>query len=127
MAMGMEMDIVEMTVDKIIEGTIIDKTTETKGTGIETQVKTVVGLGQDIEVTPGITLGMGPTTETKVGIEIDQAVEMKDKGPEQNQEIGIERIGPVQGLDLAPMLIQTDLDALDVVNMIILQENALTH
>ena len=70
---------------------------------------------------------MGPTTEIKVGIETDQAVEMKDKGPEQLQEIRIEKIGPPQGLDLAPMLTQTgiDLDALDVVNMIILQGNAL--
>ena len=88
----------------------------------------MVGLGQDIEVTPEITLGMSPTTEVKVGIEIDQAVEMRDKGPEQFQEIEIEKIGPLQDLDLPPMLTQTgiDLDALDVVSMIILQENALT-
>ena len=53
---------------------------------------------------------------------------MKDKGPDQFPEIGIEKIGPLQGLDLAPVLTQTgiDLDALDVVNMIILQGNALT-
>ena len=130
MAMGMEMDtegMIDMTVDQIIEETIIDKTAETKGTGIETQVKTAIGLGPDIEIIPGTALGMGPTTETKVGIETNQAVEMQGKGSEQFQEIWIEKIGPLQGLDLAPMLTQTgiDLDALDVVNMIILQENAL--
>ena len=44
---------------------------------------------------------------------------MKDKGPEQNLEIGIEKIGPLQDLDLVPMLIQTgiDSDALGVVNI----------
>ena len=123
------MDIEGITVDKIIEETIIDKITETKGIGIEAQVKTAVGLGKDIEVTLEITSGMGPTTEVKVGIEIDLAVEMKDKDPEQNPETGIEKVGPLQDLDLVPMLIQTgiDLDTLDVVNMIILQENALMH
>ena len=68
MAMGMEMDIEGITVDKIIEETIIDKSTETKGIEIEAQVRTTVGLGKDIEVTPEITLGMGPTTEVKEGI-----------------------------------------------------------
>ena len=129
MAIGMEMNIEGITVNKIIEETIIDKTMETKGIGIEAQVKTVVGLCKDIEVILEITLGMGPTTEIKVGIEIDLAVEMKDKGPEQNPETGIEKVGPLQDLDLVPMSIQTgiDLDALDVVNMIILQENTLMH
>ena len=70
----------------------------------------MVGLGQDIEVTRGIILGMGPAIDTKVGTGIDQAVEMKDKGPEQFQEIGIEKIGPLQDLDLAPMLTQRGLD-----------------
>ena len=129
MAMGMEMNIEGITVDKIIDETIIDKIAETKGIGIEAQVKTVVGLGKDIEITLEITLGMGPTTEVKVGIEIDLGVEMKDKGSEQNPETGIEQVGPLQDLDLVPMLIQTGiyLDALDVVNMIILQENVLMH
>ena len=123
MTMGMEMNIEGITVDKIIEETIIDKIAETKGIGIEGQVKTMVDLGPDIEVTPEITLGMGPTTEAKVGIEIDLAVEMKDKGPQQNPETRIEKVGSLQDLDLVPMLIQTgiDLDALDVANMIILQ------
>ena len=78
---------------------------ETKGMGTEAQVKIMVGLGQDIEVTPEITLGMGPITEAKVGIEIDLTVEIKDKGPEQYQETGIEKIDPLQDLDLVPMLI----------------------
>ena len=123
----MEMNIGEKTVDKIIEETIIDNIAETKGVGIEAQVKTTVGLGKDIEVTPEVTLGPIHTTEVKVGIEIDQAVEMKDKGPEQFQEVGIKKIGPLQGLDLVPMLIQTGkaLGPLDVVNMNIWQENAL--
>ena len=95
---------------------------ETKGTKIEAQVKTTVGLGQDIEVTLEITLGMGPTTEVRAGIEIDLAIEMKDKGLEQFQETGIEKVGPLQDLDVVCMLIQTgiDSDALDVVNMITL-------
>ena len=67
-------------------------------------------------------------TEVKVGTEIGLAVERKDKGPEQNLETEIEKKGLLQDLDLVPMLIPTgtDLDALNVVNMIILQENALT-
>ena len=51
MAMGMEMDIegmIEITVDQITEETIIDTIAETKGTGIEAQVKTAIGLGPDI-------------------------------------------------------------------------------
>ena len=85
MAMGMEMDIegmIDMTVDQIIEEIIIGKTVETKGTEIEAQVKTAVGRGADIEIIPGITSVMGLIIETRVGIEIDQAVEMKDKGPD---------------------------------------------
>ena len=83
-----------MIVDQIIEETITDKTVETKGTGKEAQIKTTVGLGQDIEVTPEITLGMGPIIEAKARIEIDQEVGMKDKGPGEFQGTGIERIGP---------------------------------
>ena len=129
MAMGMEMDIEGITVGKIIEETVIDKTVETKDIGLEAQAKTMVGLGKDIEVTPEITLGIGPTTEVKVRVEIDLAVEMKDKGPEQNPETWKEKKDPLQDLDLVPMIIQTgiDSDALNVVNMIILQENALPH
>ena len=129
MAMCMEMNIEGIIVDQIIEETIIDKITETKGIGIEAQVKAMVGLCKDIEVTLETTLGPIPTTEVKVGIEIDLAVEMKDRGPAQNPETGVERVGPLQYLDPVPMLIPTgiNLDALGVVNMIILQENALMH
>ena len=74
----------DMTVDQIMEETILDKTVETKGTEIEAQVKTAVGLGQDIDAILEITIGTSPTTQTKVEIEIDLAVEMKDKGPAQN-------------------------------------------
>ena len=125
--MGMEMATEGIIVDKIIQETVIGKTIVTKG--IEAQGRTAVGPGKDIEVIPEITSGTGPMTEVKVGIEIGLAVERKDKGPEQNPETEIEKIGPLQDLDLVPMLIQTgiDLDALDVVNMIILQENALMH
>ena len=42
---------IDMTVDLIIEETIIDRTEEIKGTGIKGQVKTTAGLSQDIEVT----------------------------------------------------------------------------
>ena len=63
MVMGMEMaiaGIIEMTVDQIIEETITDKTVEIKGIGIEVQVKTAVGLGQDIEAILEITIGTSP-------------------------------------------------------------------
>ena len=89
----------------------------------------MVGLGKDIEAIPEITSEIGHTTEVKVGIEKGLAEERKDKGPEQNPETEIEKIGLLQDLDLVPMLIQTgiDLDVLDVVYMTILQENALMH
>ena len=72
---------------------------------------------------------IGHMTEVKAGIEIGLAVERKDKGPEQNPEAEIEKIGLLQDLDLVPMLIQTgiDLEVLDVMNMTILQESALMH
>ena len=87
----------------------------------------MVGLGKDIEVTLEITSEIGHTTEVKVGIEIGLAVERKDKGPEQNPQTEIEKIGLLQDLDLVTVLVPTgiDLDALDVVNMTILQENTL--
>ena len=55
------------------------------------------------------------------GIEIGLAVERKDKGPEQNLETEIEKVGPLQDLDIVPVSIPTgiDLDTLDVVNMTI--------
>ena len=114
-------------VDKIIGEAVTDKTMVTKGIGIEVQVKTTVGLGKDIEAILEITSEIGPMTEVKVGLEIGLAVERKDKGSEQNPKTGIEKIGVLQDLDLVPVLIPTgiDLDALDVVNMTILQENAL--
>ena len=100
--MGMEMVTEGTTVDKIIEETVIDKTVVIKGIGIEAQVKTAVGLGQDIEAILETTIGISPITEIKVEIEIDLAVEMKDKGPGQNPETGIEKIGLLQGLDPVP-------------------------
>ena len=125
--MGMEMAIEEIAVCKIIEETIIDKTVVAKGIGIEVQVKTAVGLGKDIEATLEIISEIDHLTEVKAGIEIGLSVERKDKSSEQNLEIGIEKVGLLQDLDLAPVLIPagTDLDALDVVNMTILPENVL--
>ena len=101
----------------------------TKGIGIEAQVITVVGLGKDTEAIPETTSEIGHMAGVKVGIEIGPVVERKDKGPEQNLETEIEKISLLQDLDLVPVLIQIgiDLDALDVVNMTILQENALMH
>ena len=129
--MGMEMAMEEITIPKTIEETIIDKTMVIKGIGIwiEVQVKTTVHPGKDIEVTLEIISEIGHMTAIKAGIEIGQAVERKDKGPEQNLEIETEKTGPLQDLDLAPMLIQTGigLDDIDVLNMIILLENALMH
>ena len=83
--MGMEMVTEGITVHKIIEGRIIDKTMVIKGIGIEAQVKTMVGLVKDIEAIPGITSEIGHMTEGKVGIEIGLAIERKDKGPERIQ------------------------------------------
>ena len=65
--------------------------------------------------------------------ETDLVAERKNKGQEQNLEIeieaGKEKLGPLQELDLVLMSIQTgiDLDAIDVVSMTTLQENALMH
>ena len=70
----------------------------------------MVGLGKDIEVTLEITSEIGHTTEVKIGTEIGLAVERKDKGPEQNLETETEKVGPLQDLDLVPMLIQTGID-----------------
>ena len=64
--MDMEMAMEEITVHKIIEEKIIDGTVVTKGIGIGAQVKTVVGLGKDIEAIPGTTSEIGHTTEVKV-------------------------------------------------------------
>ena len=139
---GIEMVIGETTISKTIGDIIIDRTMVTKGIGIgiEVQVRTTVGLGRGIEAIPEITSEIGHMTEVKVeidrekvGIETGPVVERKDKGQEQNLEIeietGKEKVGPLQDLDLVPMLIPTgiDLDAIEVVSMIILQENALTH
>ena len=62
-----------------------------------------VGPGQNIEAILEITIGTSPTTEVKIEIEIDLVVEMKDKGPEHNCKTGIEKTGPLQGLDPVPM------------------------
>ena len=88
--MGIEMVTEGITVNKIIEETITDKTVVTKGIGIEAQAKTAVGLGKDIEVIPGITSEKGHMTEVKVGIEIRLAVERKNKSSEQNPETELE-------------------------------------
>ena len=64
---------------------------------------------------------------------IDLVVERIDKDQEQNPEIETEaenrKVGPLQDLDLVHMSTQTeiDLDAIDVVSMANLQENALMH
>ena len=130
-SMSMELVIEEIIIHKTIEETIIDKTMVIKGIGIgiEAQVKTTVGLGKDIGAIPEITSEIDHTTEVKVGIEIGLAVERKDKVPDQNLETETEKVDPLQDLNLVPILIQTgiDLDAIDVVNMIILQENVLMH
>ena len=130
---GMEMVIEEITIPETIEEIIIDRTMVSKdiGIGIETQVRNAVGLGRDIEAIPETTSEIGHMTEVKVEIETGPVVERKDKGQEQNLEIetGKEKVDPLQDLDLVLMLIPTgiDLDAIDVVSMIILQENALTY
>ena len=137
---GMEMVIGETTIPKTTEEIIIDRTMQTKGIGIgiEAKVRTTVGLGRDIEAIPEITLEKGHMTEVKVEIEeieieTDPIVQGKGKGQEQNLEIeietGKEKVGPLQDLDLVLMLIPTgiDLDAIDIVSMITLQENALIH
>ena len=129
---GMEMVIEETVIPKTIEEIIIGRTMVTKGIGIgiKVQVRTAVGLGRDIEATPEITSEIGHMTEVKVeiervGIETCLVVERLYKGQEQNLEIeietGKEKVGLLQDLDLVPMSILTgiDLDAIDVVSMII--------
>ena len=106
LVMGIEMAIegmIDMTVDQIIEETSIDRITEIKGIGIESQVKAAVGPGKDIEIIQGTTIGMSPTTEIKVGIDRSSSRDEGDKGPGQFQETGIEKAGPLQGLDLVHM------------------------
>ena len=127
---------------KTIGEIAVDRTMVIKGTGIEIEVlvRTTVGQGKGIGVIPEITIDTGHIVEAKAEIEkenaeieIDPVVEWKDKDQEQNLEIEIEaekeKVGPLQDLDLVPMSIQTetDLDAIDVVSMTILQENALMH
>ena len=93
----------------------------------------MVGLGKGIEAIPEITSEIGHITEVKVGIETGPVVERKDKGQEQNLEIEIEtgkdKVGPPQDLDLVLIIIPTgiDLDAIDVVSMIIFRKNAPMH
>ena len=85
-AMGIEMDIeamIDMTVDQIIEETIIGKITETKGTGIEAQVKTMIGLGLDIEIIPGTTSGMGPYNRDQTRNRDISSSRDEGQGPEQ--------------------------------------------
>ena len=100
----------------------------------------MVSQDKDIGAIPEITIEIGHIAEAKVEIEketveieTDPVVERKHKGQKQNLEIeieaGKEKVGPVQDLDLVLMSIQTgiDLDAIDVVSMTTLQENALTY
>ena len=100
----------------------------------------MVGLCRDIEAIPEITSEIGHMTEVKVeikrekvAIETGSVVERKNKDQEWNLEIeietGKEKVGPLQDLDLVPMLIPMgiDSDVIDVVILIILQENALMH
>ena len=102
-------------------------------------VRTAVGQGKDTGAILEITIETGHIAEAKVEIEKEKAeietdpvVERKDKGQEQNLEIEIEaekeKVGPLEVPDLVLMSIQIgiDLDAIDVVSMTILQENALT-
>ena len=131
----------ETTIPKTIDEIIIDRTIVIGiGIGIEAQVRTAVSLGKDIEAIPEITPEIGHMTEVKVEIEREKVeietgpvVDRKDKGEEQNLEIeieiGKEKVGPLQDLDLVLVLIPTgiDIDAIDVVSMITLQENALMH
>ena len=77
--MCMEMVTEGITDHKNIEETITDKNVVTKGIEIEAQVKTVVGLGKDIEAIPVTTSEIGHVTEVKVGIEIGLAVERRTK------------------------------------------------
>ena len=61
----------ETTIPKTIEVIIKERTIVTKGIeiGIEAQVRTMVGLGKDIEAIPEITSEIGHMTEVKVEIE----------------------------------------------------------
>ena len=114
--MGMEIGEI---MAKIIEEIIMDKIMVTRGIETEVQVKTMVDLGKDIEATHGTDLILETDTVTIVETKVEV-----DKDP-------ILMTGKVigQGLDQVHMLIQigTDLDVIDVVNMITLLENVQMH
>ena len=67
---AMELVIEETVIPKTIEEIIIDRIMLIKGIGIgiEVQVRTVVGLGRDIEAIPEIISETCPMTEAKVEI-----------------------------------------------------------
>ena len=91
------------------------------------------------EITSTITEVIGPT----IGIEVDQGIigmeiitgeaivlkTIKEITIEIEMEAEKEKLGPLQDLDLVLVSTQTgiDLDAIDVVSMTIVQENALMH
>ena len=69
-----------------------DTVTKGIGIGIEVQVRTMVGLGRDIEVTPEITSEIGHMTEVKVEIERERESRNRNRSSsrEEGQRLGIE-------------------------------------
>ena len=104
-----------------------------QGRGIGAILEIISEIGHMIEVKAEIEKEKAEIEKERVEIETDPVVERKDKGQEQNLEIeievGKEKLGPLQDIDLALMSIPTgiDLDAMDEVSMITLQGNALMH
>ena len=100
----------------------------------------MAGQGKDIGAIPEITIEKGHIAEARVDIEKEGSrnrdrsssreegqgsrTESRDRNRSREREVG-----PLQDLDLVLMSIQTgiDLDAIDVVSMTTLQENALMH
>ena len=87
---GMEMVIEETTIPKTIEEIIIDRIMVIKGIGIEVQVRTMVGLGRDIEAIPEITSEIGHMTEVKVEIERESRNRDRSSSTEEGQRSGTE-------------------------------------
>ena len=93
--------------------------------GIGAILEIISEIGHMIEVKAEI-------EKERAEIEKDPVVDRKDKGQEQNLEIeieaGKEKVGPLQDPGLVLVLIPTgiDIDAIDLVSMTTLQENALT-
>ena len=102
-----------------------------KGIGIEVQVKTAVGLGKDTEGSLGIISEIDHMTDSQSrnrdrSNRREEGQRSRTESRDRNRESrSTTRSRFSSHVILILILTGTDLDALDVVNMITLQENAL--